>query len=536
MKKTSKLLFSVLVGLLFVISLSGCSSLKQANQVVKQKTWYEQNGYFSLTFEKGICTMNAYGIGDEVFTAKYKIAHDYKGKVLNLKVYPENEEESSSSFSIKFGIDEDSGDVTRLLMGYEDKVVMIPDPVEPITFEEVYQPLLEEAVTQSEEKFHAGSMRTPADEMRLLTSVKSNEISSAYSYIKYMASMNGIQLDAEIPVPEPDPIPGRLYFKSDNFSIGELDYESQKHEPMPFTDEEKFKDYLFSTTWYVHGVYANPDAQMVNDGYLDVNLVMQSVSSIWLNFKPGELTMNLGNIITNEYKASEDFDTKLLNMEGSYGLMIPFPVEDVEYTTILGVTLPMKKGNFENVVYMDKEYDIKMLFFVDNNGLVIQSCGLYDDKTEEFIPISNYTVYTDAVGALWYPFEPMTFTDAEEFSSKLLANPWYLDKFAPAYLIDIYVPDLTIPEIMDTVEITQEFILENAVSDVVLFSPTGETTFNNVKYTTGFYIAMDADGKLAYRLALYDPQTETYKFTSHSWLYSSEPPEEPETEEAAIEE
>jgi len=536
MKKTSKLLFSVLVGLLFVISLSGCSSLKQANQVVKQKTWYEQNGYFSLTFEKGICTINAYGIGDEVLTAKYKIAHDYKGKVLNLKVYPENEEESTSSFLIKFGIDEESGDVTRLLMGYGDKVVLIPEAVEPVTFEEVYQSLLVEAVKESEEKFLAGIMKTPSEVMRSLTSAKSYEISSAYSFIKYMASMNGIQLDAEIPVPEPDPIPGRLYFKSDLFSIGELDYESQKHEPMPFADEEKFEDHLFSTTWFVQGVYANPEAQMVNDGYLDVNLVMQSVSSVFLNFKPGEVTINLGNIITNEYKASEDFDTKLLNMEGSYGLMIPFPVEDVEYTTILGVTIPMKKGNFENVVYMDKEYDIKMLFFVDTDGLVVQSCGLYDYQTEEFIPISNYTIYSDAESAQWSSFKPMDFTDAEDFSSLLTTNPWYLIVYRPFYRADIYVPDLPVPEMSEMVEITEEFIQENAISDTALFSPTGETTFNNVKYSTGFYIAMNSDGKLAYRLALYDPQTETYKFTSHSWLYSSEPPGEPETEEAATEE
>ena len=49
----------------------------------------------------------------------------------------------------------------------------------------------------------------------------------------------------------------------------------------------------------------------------------------------------------------------------------------------------------KHVQYLGVSYEIERMYFISQDGFLVETLVLYDYKTDHFIPLSNYIVYAD---------------------------------------------------------------------------------------------------------------------------------------------
>jgi hypothetical protein len=168
------------------------------------------------------------------------------------------------------------------------------------------------------------------------------------------------------------------------------------------------------------------------------------------------------------------------------------------------------------------------MHFIEKHGLLVQSCGLYNGSLDVFIPMSTYIVFSDGMQTIWLDFDGAAFADAEAFAAALTANEWQLYEWPAVfikdlYTIDAYSPKLEMPQMPETISFDEETVERYRVAHDALFIPQGTVPLGGTTYPYGLHVALDSEGELNERLALYDETAGEYLFTSHNWLY--QPPE-----------
>jgi|GEM_PF-5262235 len=334
---------------------------KAFDYVEEQGTWYETNGYAVINFEDGKFTLTTQAIGDKSYTVAYR--NDLSSE--EIKLLGSDEEELAS---IDLKLNRDTGELGEL---YCRGVYFSKDIVEPKTFEEVYEPYIEQALAESDRLYELGELKSPTEIMKENIKEDEDDIEAMYYLIRDLAAENGEELSKYYDAPVPMQREDRLYAPAYCCEFVQLDYEATDIKPMGFDSCPDYYKYLKSTIWYQQASYMNPDAKMFNDGYVDLSYY----DYISLDFNSDIPTRTLTDLENFEKILDEQFRINTIQSGDTYVSFADYASKKVQY---LGVS-----------------YEIKRMYFISQDGSLAETLVLYDYKTDYFIPLSNYVVYAD---------------------------------------------------------------------------------------------------------------------------------------------
>lgn len=329
--------------------------------VENQGTWYETNGYAVINFEHGKFTLTTQAIGDKSYTVAYK--NDLSSE--EIKLLGSGEKELPS---IDLKLNRDTGELDEL---YCKGVHFSKDIVEPKTFEAVYEPYIEQALAESDRLYESGELKSPVEIMEENIKADKDDMNAIYYLIRDLAAENGEELpkfyDAPVPMQRED----RLYAPSYCCEFVQLDYETADIKPMAFDSFSDYHEYLESTIWYQQASYMNPDAKMLNEGYVDLSY-RDYISLDFRSDIPTQTSIDLENC---ETISDKQFRINTIQSGNTY-------VSFADYAS-------------KHVSYLGVSYEIVRMYFISQDGCLAETLVLYDYKTDYFIPLSNYVVYAD---------------------------------------------------------------------------------------------------------------------------------------------
>ncbi len=329
--------------------------------VEDQGTWYETNGYAVINFEDGKFTLTTQAIGDKSYTVTYE--NDLSSE--EIKLLGSGEKELPS---IDLKLNRDTGELDEL---YCEGVHFSKDIVEPKTFEAVYEPYIEQALAESDRLYESGELKSPVEIMEENIKADKDDMNAIYYLIRDLAAENGEELpkfyDAPVPMQRED----RLYAPSYCCEFVQLDYETADIKPMAFDSFSDYHEYLESTIWYQQASYMNPDAKMLNEGYVDLSY-RDYISLDFRSDIPTRTSIDLENC---ETISDKQFRINTIQSGNTY-------VSFADYAS-------------KHVSYLGVSYEIVRMYFISQDGCLAETLVLYDYKTDYFIPLSNYIVYAD---------------------------------------------------------------------------------------------------------------------------------------------
>ena len=329
--------------------------------VEDQGTWYETNGYAVINFEDGKFTLTTQAIGDKSYTVAYK--NDLSSE--EIKLLGSGEKELAS---IDLKLNRDTGELDEL---YCEGVYFSKDIAEPKTFEEVYAPYIEQALAESDRLYELGELKSPVEIMEENIKEDKDDMNSIYYLIRHLAAENGEELSKFYDAPVPMQREDRLYAPSCYCEFVQLDYETADIKPMAFDSFSDYYEYLESVIWYQQASYMNPDAKMLNEGYVDLSYY----DYISLDFRSDIPTRTSIDLENAETISDEQFRINTIQSDNTY-------VSFADYAS-------------KHVSYLGVSYEIVRMYFISQDGCLAETLVLYDNKTDYFIPLSNYVVYAD---------------------------------------------------------------------------------------------------------------------------------------------
>ncbi len=329
--------------------------------VEDQGTWYETNGYAVIHFEDGKFTLTTQAIDDKSYAVAY--GNDLSSEEIQLLGSGEEE-----LVSIDLKLNRDTGELDKL---YCKGVYFSKDIVEPKTFEEVYAPYVEQALTESDRLYELGELKSPVEIMEENIKEDKDDIDAIYYLIRILAAENGEELSKFYDAPVPMQREDRLYAPTYYCEFVQLDYETADIKPMDFDSFQDYDEYLESAIWYQQASYMNPDAKMFNGGYVDLSYY----DYMSLDFSSDIPTRTSTDLEDADKAAEEQFRITTVQNGNTY---VSFASYASKYVQYLGVS-----------------YEIERMYFISQDGFLVETLVLYDYKTDHFIPLSNYIVYAD---------------------------------------------------------------------------------------------------------------------------------------------